>query len=126
MIKGWTLLILGSVFLIGCTSDSVDSEPTNKSEKEDEKTTEEHSAQLSDGEWEFSESLESNLEKALGKNPENATEEELYEVLDDESLREQYLNELYDLLELKVEDGLISLEEADAQKETMEFIFEEE
>ncbi|MFG6147914.1 hypothetical protein [Halobacillus sp. B23F22_1] len=121
MMKGWAILILGSVFLIGCTADSVESGPTNNSNKE---ANENHSAQ-NDGEWEFSAYLANKLEKALGKDPQNATEEELYKVLDDESLREQYLNELYDLLELKVEEGLISTEEADAQKETMEFIFEE-
>ncbi|WP_101842958.1 hypothetical protein [Halobacillus sp. Marseille-P3879] len=117
--------LIASLVLTGCMVENVENEPENASE-ENGTTNNKSGPQLDDGEWEFSEELETKLIEALGKDPHEATEEELYEVLEDELLRQQYLDELYELLDLKVEDGLISRDEADAQKETMEFIFEEE
>ncbi|MCP3028029.1 hypothetical protein [Halobacillus sp. A5] len=122
--KSLPILIILSLFLTGCMSGIVDTETVSR-EKENTDSTNESTAQLIGGEWKISKDLEAELAEALNKNPYEATEEELYEVLKDESLRQQYLEELYALLDLKVEDGLISVEEADAQKETMEFIFEE-
>ncbi|WP_431804052.1 hypothetical protein [Halobacillus andaensis] len=117
--------LIASLVVTGCMVENVENEPENASE-ENGTTNNKNGPQLDDGEWEFSEELETKLIEALGKDPHEASEEELYEVLEDELLRQQYLDELYELLDLKVEDGLISRDEADAQKETIEFIFEEE
>ncbi|MFC7321800.1 hypothetical protein [Halobacillus campisalis] len=79
-----------------------------------------------DGEWIMSHDLEIKIVEALGESPHEANEEALYNVLSkDDRLRDQYLTELYEVLDHKVKIGVITIDEANAQKETMEFIFDE-